>query len=100
MKAQIQFGENWVKVNDSIFYTTPHGVQILKAWYESKVGVPEEYIVETLEYLAKAFSLLKPQDYEEAAYFLEILEDADVYTNFKIKEIIDRIYANKTVKEL
>lgn len=99
MNGKVQFGENWVKVNDSIFYTTPYGVQVLKAWYGRKkrydIDAPEEYIIETLEYLAKAFSLLNPQNRGEAENFLSILEDADAYTDFRIKEVIDRIYANR-----
>ena len=99
MESEIQFGENWVKVKGSVFYTTPYGVQVLKAWYERKkrydIDAPEEYIAETLEYLAKAFALLRPNSRGEAVNFLSILEDADAYTDFRIKEIIDRIYANR-----
>ena len=106
-QSVIQFGDNWVKVNESVFYSTPHAVKVLKAWYEYKkkydVDAPEEAITAELEYLAKAFALLRPNSRDEAVNFLAILEDAYAVTDYKIKEIIDRVYANKTntvVREL
>ncbi len=44
---------------------------------------------------AKAFEMLKPQSSDEAFQYLAILEKAFVQTDYEIKEIIDRIHANK-----
>ena len=107
MNAKIQFGDKWVQVKGSIFYLTPHALEILKAWYDWSVkhdtDAPEEFRAEEVEYFAKAFEMLKPQDCDEALRYLTILEDAFVQTDYAIKEIVDRIYANKNdvmVREL
>ena len=99
--AQIQFGDKWVKVNESVFYLTPPAMEILRAWYNWSVNydteASEEFRAEEVEYFAKAFEMLKPQDKDEAFHYLTILEDAFVQTDYKIKEIIDRIHV---VREL
>jgi hypothetical protein len=100
MNAKIQFGDKYVKVNDSIFYLTPYAIQILKSWYDWSVNydteASEEFRAEEVEYFAKAFEMLKPQDRDEAFHYLTILENAFVQTDYAIKEIVDRIYANKS----
>jgi hypothetical protein len=96
MPTQIQFGDKWVKVNESVFYLTPSAMEILKAWYDWSVNYDTE-ASEEVEYFAKAFEMLKPQDKDEALRYLTILEDAFVQTDYKIKEIIDRIHANKEI---
>jgi hypothetical protein len=100
MSTQIQFGDKWVQVKGSIFYLTPPAMEILKAWYDWSVNhdteASEESRAEEVEYFAKAFEMLKPQDCDEALRYLTILEDAFVQTDYKIKEIIDRIHANKS----
>ena len=108
MSTQIQFGDIYVKVNDSIFYLTPSAIEILKSWYNWSVNydteASEEFRLEEVEYFAKAFEMLKPQSHDEAFHYLMILENAFVQTDYAIKEIIDRIYANQscnaTVREL
>ena len=107
MNTQIQFGDKCVKVNESIFYLTPYAIQVLKSWYDWSVNydteASEEFRAEEVEYFAKAFEMLKPQDCDEALRYLTILEDAFVQTDYAIKEIVDRIYANKNdvmVREL
>ena len=107
MNAKIQFGDKYVKVNDSIFYLTPYAIQVLKSWYDWSVkydtDAPEEFRAEEVEYFAKAFELLKPQSHDEAFHYLLVLEDAFVQTDYAIKEIVDRVYANKNdvmVREL
>jgi len=99
MSTQIQFGDKWVKVNESVFYLTPPVVESLKAWYHWSVKfdakVPEEQRIKEVEYFAKAFELLKPQSTDEAFQYILLLENMLVQTDYKIKEIIDRIYANK-----
>jgi hypothetical protein len=105
MNAKIQFGDKWVQVKGSIFYLPPHVLEILKAWYDWSVKhdteASEEFRAEEVEYFAKAFEMLKPESDDEALRYLTILEDAFV-TDYKIKEIIDRIHANKSglVREL
>jgi hypothetical protein len=94
MSTQIQFGDKWVQVKGSIFYLTPHALEILRAWYDTEAS--EESRAEEVEYFAKAFEMLKPQSSDEAFHYLIILENAFVQTDYKIKEIIDRIYANKS----
>ena len=98
--AQIQFGDKWVQVKGSIFYLTPHALEILRAWHNWSVNydteVTEEFRAEEVEYFAKAFEMLKPQSSDEAFHYLMILENAFVQTDYKIKEIVDRIYANKS----
>jgi hypothetical protein len=100
MNAKIQFGDKWVQVKGSIFYLTPHALEILRAWYDWSVNydteAPEEFRAEEVEYFAKAFEMLKPQSHDEAFHYLTILENAFVQTDYKIKEIIDRIHANKS----
>jgi hypothetical protein len=97
----VQFGDKWVQVNDSVFYLTPYALEILKAWYDWSVkydtDAPEEFRLEEVEYFAKAFELLKPQDKDEAFHYLTVLENAFVQTDYAIKEIVDRIYDNKSV---
>ena len=99
MSTQIQFGDKWVKVNESVFYLTPPVVESLKAWYHWSVKfdakVPEEQRIKEVEYFAKAFELLKPQSTDEAFQYILLLENMLVQTDYEIKEIIDRIYANK-----
>jgi len=64
MPTQIQFGDKWVQVKCSIFYLTPHALEILRAWYNWSVNydteVTEEFRAEEVEYFAKAFEMLKP----------------------------------------
>jgi hypothetical protein len=100
MNAKIQFGDKWVQVKGSIFYLTPSAMEILKAWYDWSVNydteAPEEFRAEEVEYFAKAFEMLKPQSHDEAFHYLTILENAFVQTDYAIKEIVDRIYANKS----
>ena len=100
MNAKIQFGDKWVQVKGSIFYLTPHALEIRRAWYDWSVNydteAPEEFRAEEVEYFAKAFEMLKPQSHDEAFHYLTILENAFVQTDYKIKEIIDRIHANKS----
>jgi len=100
MNVKIQFGENSVKVNESIFYLTPHALEILKSWYDWSVKydteASEEFRAEEVEYFAKAFEMLKPQSHDEAFHYLTILENAFVQTDYQVKEVIDRIYANKS----
>jgi hypothetical protein len=104
MSTQIQFGDKWVQVKGSIFYLTPPALEILKTWYDWSVKhdteASEEFRAEEVEYFAKAFEMLKPESDDEALRYLTILEDAFVQTDCKIKEIIDRIHANKVVREL
>ena len=99
-ETQIQFGDKCVKVYDSIFYLTPYAIQVLKSWYDWSVNydteASEEFRLEEVEYFAKAFEMLKPQDKDEAFHYLTILENAFVQTDYKIKEIVDRVYANKS----
>ena len=101
MNTQIQFGDKWVQVKGSIFYLTPSAMEILRAWYNWSVkydtGVSEEFRTEEVEYFAKALEMLKPQDSDEASHYLTILENIFAQTDYKIKEIIDRIHANKSV---
>ena len=94
MNTKIQFGDKWVQVKGSIFYLTPHALEILRAWYDTEAS--EESRAEEVEYFAEAFEMLKPQDRDEAFHYLTILENAFVQTDYKIKEIIDRIHANKS----
>jgi hypothetical protein len=100
MSTQIQFGDKWVQVKGSIFYLTPHALEILRAWYDWSMNhdteASEEFRAEEVEYFAKAFEMLKPQDRDEAFHYLTILENAFMQTDYKIKEIIDRIHANKS----
>ena len=100
MSTQIQFGDKWVKVNESVFYLTPPALESLKAWYNWSVKfdtkVPEELRIQKAEYLAKAFELLKPSSTDEALHYLTLLLNMFVQTDYKIKEIIDKIYANKS----
>jgi len=99
MNAKIQFGDKCVKVNDSIFYLTPYAIQVLKSWYDWSVKydteASEEFRTEEVEYFAKAFEMLKPQSRDEAFDYLTMLENAFVQTDYKIKEIIDRIHAKR-----
>ena len=96
-ETQIQFGDKWVKVNESVFYLTPPALEILKTWYDWSVKHDTEAPAEEVEYFAKAFEMLKPESDDEAFHYLTILEDAFVQTDYKIKEIIDRIHANKEI---
>jgi hypothetical protein len=100
MSTQIQFGDKYVKINESVFYLTPPALESLKAWYNWSVKfdtkVLEELRIKKVEYLAKAFELLKPQSSDEALHYLTLLLNAFVQTDYKIKEIIDKIYANKS----
>ena len=105
--AQIRFGDKYVKVNESIFYLTPYAIQVLKSWYDWSVNydteASEEFRAEEVEYFAKAFEMLKPQDRDEAFHYLVVLENGFVQTDYAIKEIVDRVYANKNdvmVREL
>ncbi|WP_016732023.1 hypothetical protein [Saccharolobus islandicus] len=97
MPTQIQFGTNWVQVKGSIFYLTPHALRVVKEFYEEAKA---DNIKVDIEYLAKAFELLKPESEAEAKKFIDILNE--IYP--ETKEIIDRIYTNKnaynTVREL
>ncbi|WP_225968848.1 hypothetical protein [Saccharolobus islandicus] len=73
---------------------------MLKEWYNWSVNydtdAPEDFRAEEVEYFAKALELLKPQSRDEASHYLTILENAFVQTDYKIKEVIDRIHANKS----
>ncbi len=99
MYSQIQFGDKYIKVNESIFYLTPYAIQVLKSWYDWSVKydteASEEFRLEEVEYFAKAFEMLKPESRDEAFHYLMILENAFVQTDYAIKEIVDRVYANK-----
>jgi hypothetical protein len=98
--SQIQFGDKWVKVNESVFYLNPPALETLRAWYIWSVKfdskVPEEQRIQEVEYFAKAFELLKPSSTDEAFQYILLLENMLVQTDYKIKEIIDRIYANRS----
>jgi len=100
MSTQIQFGDKWVKVNESVFYLNPQAVESLKGWYHWSIKfdsrVPEELRIKEVEYFAKAFELLKPSSTDEAFQYILLLENMLVQTDYKIKEIIDKIYANKS----
>jgi len=100
MNTQIQFGDKWVKVNESVFYLPLPALESLKVWYNWSVKfdsrVPEEVRIKEVEYFAKAFELLKPTSIDEAFQYILLLENMLVQTDYKIKEIIDRIYANKS----
>ena len=104
MNTQIQFGDKWVKVNESVFYLTPPALESLKAWYNWSVKfdtkVPEELRIQKVEYLAKAFELLKPEENDEALHYLTLLLNAFVQTDYKIKEIIDKIYTNRNSNQV
>ncbi|WP_390530539.1 hypothetical protein [Sulfurisphaera ohwakuensis] len=67
-------------------------------WYRHELkyntNASEKFIVDMLEYLAKAFTLLNPQNRDEAIYFLALLEDAYAVADY-VMELIDRIYANR-----
>jgi len=97
--SQLQFGDKYVKINESVFYLPPPAIESLKAWYNWSVKfdsrVPEELRIKEVEYFAKAFELLKPQTTDEAFQYILLLENMLVQTDYKIKEIIDKIYANK-----
>jgi len=99
-RTQIQFGDKWVQVKRRVFHLTPYALQVLRAWYDWSVKydteAPEEFRTEEVEYFAKAFEMLKPQSHDEAFHYLTVLENAFVQTDYAIKEIIDRIYANKS----
>ena len=100
MNSQVQFGDKWVQVKGSIFYLTPPALEILRMWYSWSLrfdaDMPEESRLEELEYFAKAFELLKPQDNNEASHYLTLLANMFVQTDHEIKEIIDRIHASKS----
>ncbi|QIW23258.1 hypothetical protein EWF20_03270 [Sulfolobus sp. S-194] len=91
MSTQIQFGDNWVKVNESVFYLTPSAVKAVKTFYERvKADIPDAEV--DVEYLAKAFVLLRPQNDVEAEKFMSFLNE-----NYpEMKEIVDRIYENRS----
>jgi hypothetical protein len=99
MNAKIQFGENTVQVKGRVFHLTPYALQVLREWYNWSVNydteAPEEFRTEEVEYFAKAFEMLKPQSHDEAFDYLTMLENAFVQTDYKVKEIIDRIYAKR-----
>ena len=98
-RTQIQFGDKWVQVKRRVFHLTPYALEILKSWYNWSVkydtDAPEEFRTEEVEYFAKAFEMLKPQSHDEAFDYLTMLENAFVQTDYKIKEIIDRIHAKR-----
>ena len=100
MNTKIEFGDKWVKVNESVFYLTPPVVESLKAWYHWSVKfdakVPEELRIKEVEYFAKAFELLKLETTDDAFHYITLLENILVQSDYKIKEIIDKIYANKS----
>ncbi|WP_054845879.1 hypothetical protein [Sulfuracidifex tepidarius] len=67
----------------------------MKAWYEANKDEPEEAVVEELEYLTEAFSMIKPDNKDKAQRYLKVLEDAYVMTDYKVKELFDRVYEVK-----
>ena len=91
-----RFGNKWVMVRNLIFFVNKASVQALKAWYENKLKVdpeaPEEAIEDELEYLVKALALLRPRSRSEAEREIEILEQAYVSTDYKVKELVDRLF--------
>ncbi|MBB5253511.1 hypothetical protein [Sulfurisphaera ohwakuensis] len=103
MNGKIQFGDNWVKVRESVFYLTPSALAVLKEWYTKCVEFWgkdfEEYLVKDLEYYVKAFEMLNPKDKDEAKHFFKILEEIMSHVDYKAKEIIDRIYDNFVFKK-
>ena len=101
MLAQIQFGDNWVKVKDSVFYLPPHAVKVLRQRVEAleREGIPVD--PNEIELYAKLLTLVKPANEEEAERYYIIMDTPR--DEEKLKELIDRIYANKTnavVREL
>ena len=92
----VQFGNSWVMVRNLIFFVNKRSLEALRAWYENKLKVdpeaPEEALEDELEYLTKALALLRPRSREEAERDIEILEQAYVSTDYKVKELIDRLF--------
>ena len=58
MKSEIQFGKNWVKVNDSVFYVSPQIVRAIKHTAETLAKENLEPGPEEVELYAKALSLV------------------------------------------
>jgi len=79
------FGEHWIHVRGKTYVILDEWLmELLCGWYAKK------HKDEELEYLIKAFFVLKPRYRDEALRYLTILEDAFEKTN--CKEIIDRIF--------
>ncbi|WP_229571888.1 hypothetical protein [Saccharolobus caldissimus] len=105
MNAQIQFGENWVKVKESVFYLTQPALEILKAWYN--INRDKKDIEIEIEYIAKVFEILKPGAKKEAYNDLYTLVECRYFEKDRIEKLINKIYekceekkANSTVREL
>jgi len=97
MKAQIRFGENWVKVNESVFYVSPQIVKAIKHVVETLAKENLEPEPEEVELYAKALLLLKPTTVEEADHYINVIATLETIDDFfRVKEIIDRIYANRS----
>ena len=91
-----KFGRSWVVVRNLVFFVNKASVQALREWYENKLKVdpeaPEEALEDELEYLTKALALLRPRTREEAERMIEVLEQAYVTTDYKVKELFDRLF--------
>lgn len=96
----IQFGDNWVKVRDNVYYLSKHEVEVLEIWYSFSVKhdeeMSEEERADEIEFFAKALKLLDPENSSEASRYITWLEYLYEDAPNMIKEIIDRIYNNLT----
>lgn len=96
MKSVKRFGKTWVEVKNVVFFVNKTIVQALREWYENKLKAdpeaPEEAIEDELEYLTEALALLRPRTREEAERMIEVLEQAYVTTDYKVKELIHRLF--------
>ena len=96
MRSENRFGKTWVEVKNVVFFVRKVEAEALREWYENKLKVdpeaPEEALEDELEYLTKALVMLRPRSREEAKGMIEVLEQAYVTTDYKVKELFDRLF--------
>lgn len=64
--VRIEFGENFIKIRQEIFYLNEPALKILKKWMQLNQDKEEEMLEDELIFAAKALSLLKPATLKEA----------------------------------
>ncbi|WP_016730412.1 hypothetical protein [Saccharolobus islandicus] len=92
MKSEIEFGKDYIKVRDNVFYLSKPALEILEKWVSLNKDKKAEELENEVVYAAKAFSVLKPESTKEAYNELYTLLTCRYFERKRIENIIEKIY--------